>query len=284
MKRVVIAGEGSYLGGRIADWLGREPGRFETCTVSLRGDAWRAFDFSSFDAVVLVAGIAHQKETPQNVPLYDAVNHVLAAEVARAAKAAGVGQFVFFSSMSVYGLTVGRIGADTRPAPTTAYGRSKLAAETALGALADDAFHVAVLRPPMIYGPGCRGNYPRLSVLIRSLPLFPRVNNERSMLYVDTLCAFMEKLLESGEGGLYFPQNREYVSTSELAGQIALAHGRRLWQPRGAGRLLGALARRGGAMGKVFGTLTCDQRMSDAFRPAEETPFADSIRATEAGA
>jgi UDP-glucose 4-epimerase len=137
--------------------------------------------------------------------------------------------------MSVYGLTVGRIGADTRPAPATAYGRSKLAAETDLGALAGDDFRVAVLRPPMIYGPGCRGNYPRLSVLIQSLPLFPRVNNERSMLYVDTLCAFMEALLESGEGGLYFPQNREYVSTSELAEQIALAHGRRLWRPRGGG-------------------------------------------------
>lgn len=282
MKRVLIAGRSSYIGEHLSAWLGREPEAFQTQCISLRGDDWRQFSMAGFDTVVLVAGIAHQKETAENEPLYNAVNHVLAVDVAAAAKAAGVKQFVFFSSMSVYGRTVGRIHADTRPSPNTAYGASKFAAEQELASFADDTFHVAILRPPMVYGKGCRGNYPRLSVLIRKLPVFPRVPNERSMVYIDTLCAFLQLLVESGKGGLYFPQNREYVTTDELAKQISLAYGKRLWQPRGFGWLLKRLALRGGTAGKVFGTLTYDQTMSDVYRPAQELPFAETIRATEA--
>ena len=284
MKRILIAGEGSYIGEHIAAWLAATPQRFETVTLSVRDGGWKQFPMNGFDAVVLVAGIAHQKETQHNEALYDAVNHRLAVEIANRAKDSGVRQFVFFSSMSVYGLTVGRITAETKPAPNTAYGRSKYLAEQALTTLANAHFHVAVLRPPMIYGPGCRGNYPRLAALLQKLPVFPRVQNERSMLYIDNLCLFMVPLLESGVGGLYFPQNEAFVNTGELAYAIAQAHGRRLWQPRGFSRLLTVLARRGGALGKVFGTLTYDQRMSGAFRDIAQPAFAETIRRTEAGA
>lgn len=284
MKHILIAGEGSYIGGHIGAWLTALPERFSVSVLDLRAEAWETFDFTGLDAVVLVAGIAHIRETPENVALFDAVNHRLAATVAQRAKAAGVRQFVFFSSMSVYGRTVGRIDAATVPAPNSAYGRSKLLAEQALAALADGRFRVATLRPPMIYGPGCRGNYPRLSALVRRLPLFPRVPNERSMLYIGTLCRFLAALLESGEGGLFFPQNRDYVTTDALARQIALCHGKRLWQPRGAGWLLRALAGRVGMVGKVFGTLTYDRRMSTAFRDDQEPAFAQTIRETEAKA
>ena len=282
MKHVLIAGRGSYIGERLLDWLARAPERFACETLDMRDSAWKHFDFTSFDAVVLVAGIAHVRETPENEALYEQVNHRLAVDAALAAKRAGVRQFVFFSSMSVYGLTVGHIAEGTRPRPNTAYGRSKLAAEQEIQSLGDARFHVAVLRPPMIYGKGCRGNYPRLSGMLQKLPLFPSVHNERSMRYIETLCAFLENLIQSGEGGLYFPQNSEYVRTDELARQIALAHGKRLWQPRGLGGLLSWLSRRVGLVGKVFGSLAYDQSMSLAFKPMAETSFAESIRRTEA--
>jgi len=283
MKRILIAGANSYLGEQIASWLNVLPERFQTHTLDTRDPAWPQFDFSGYDAVVLVAGIAHQKETPESAALYQAVNHRLAVDIAARAKAAGVLQFVFLSTMSVYGLTVGQIQGNTPPAPNTFYGQSKLAAEQDLALLADERFHVAVLRPPMIYGRGCKGNYPRLSALIQKLPAFPSVPNERSMLYIDCLCLFMARLLESGEGGLYFPQNQAFVSTDALARQIALAHGKHLWQPHGLGWMLSRLARRGGAIGKVFGSLTYNQSMSEAFRQDAQPTFEETIRATEVG-
>ena len=226
MKRIGIAGAHSYIGENLSAWLSQTPERFETVTVDVRGEGWRSFDWAGLDAVVLVAGIVHQMETAENESLYEAVNHRLAVEIATRAKADGVGQFVLFSTMSVYGLTVGHIGPETPTAPTTAYGRSKLEAEQDIAALADGQFHVAVLRPPMIYGRGCRGNYPKLAALARKTPVFPCVANERSMLYIDTLCRFMARLLESGAGGLYFPQNAAYVRTDALVAAVAAA---RLW-------------------------------------------------------
>lgn len=280
MKRILIAGEDSYIGGRLAAWL--DTALYRCDTLDMRGDGWKNRDFCIYDLVVLVAGIAHVRETAENRALFEQVNFRLAVETGKKAKRDGVKQFVFFSSMSVYGLEVGRVHADTQPNPTTAYGRSKLQAEQELRALEDKAFRVAVLRPPMIYGPGCKGNYQRLSRLVRSLRVFPRVKNERSMLYIDTLCAFLDHLLQSGEGGLYFPQNPVYVSTDELAGSIAKAYGLWLFQPAGFGWLLRLLGRNGGSIGKLFGTLTYDQSMSNAFMPENPTAFALSIRETEA--
>lgn len=281
MKRVLITGAGSYLGGAIEKELKAFPEAFAADVLDVKESGWAQASFAGVDAVVHVAGIAHQKETAENADAYDRVNRALAIRVAEKAKAEGVGQFVFFSSMSVYGKVCGRITEATPPAPNTHYGKSKWEAEEALRAMADDRFRVAILRPPMVYGRGCKGNYPRLSAMVQKLPVFPRVQNERSMLYIGCLCGFVRRLLASGEGGLFFPQNREYVSTDELARQIALAHGKRLWQPRGFGWLLQLLSTRVGTIGKVFGTLTYDKAMSTAFQDEPQPDFAKTVRYTE---
>lgn len=280
MIRVCITGAGSYIGTHIGLHLARMPEQFEVAEMDV-SQPWQGENLQGFDAVIHVAGIAHQKETEENRPLYTAVNRDLAIEVAKAAKANGVKQFVFFSSMSVYGMNVGHIDASVQPAPESAYGESKWEAEQGLAQLVDDAFRVAVLRPPMIYGKGCRGNYPRLSALARSLPVFPKVDNQRSMLYIGTLCSFIQKLLESGEGGLYFPQNREYVNTTALVQEVARCHRKRIWAIPGFGWLLKRLEGKSLLIGKVFGSLTYDQRMSEAFRPDHELNFAATIQQTE---
>ena len=282
MMRVLITGAGSYIGTHIAAWLARFPERFDVREADVRGE-WNRDALAGCDAVIHVAGLAHQRETEENRPLYDRVNRALAVEVAGEAKARGVKQFVFFSSMSVYGLSRGHITADTPPAPVSGYGISKWRAEQELAALADGKFCVAVLRPPMVYGRGCRGNYPRLSALARSVAVFPRVENERSMLHIDVLCGFVQRLLESGEGGLYFPQNREYVCTCDMMREIARCHGRRLRLVPGFGWLVSLLARRVTALDKAFGSLTYDQAMSAAFADEPQPSFAETIRLTEEG-
>ena len=284
MKRVLITGAGSYLGENIAAALMKEPEDFLVETLDMQQATWKNVSFSGFDAVIHVAGIAHQRETKENAEYYYRINRDLAYDTAEKAKAEGIGQFVFFSSMSVYGITSGRITAGTPENPKTHYGKSKLLAEEAIARLSDGSFRVAILRPPMIYGRGCRGNYPRLSRMVQKLPLFPQVKNERSMLYIGGLCTFVAQLVQSGRGGLFFPQNCEYVSTDELARQIALARGKKLWQPKGAGWLIRLLAKRVGTLGKVFGTLTYDREMSQDFADPAEVPFAETIRLTEGGA
>jgi UDP-glucose 4-epimerase len=281
MKRLLITGAGSYIGEAVAAHWERLTGMIPQ-TVDVRGESWRQADFQGFDAVLHVAGIAHQRENEENAADYYAVNRELAVAVAEKAKAEGVGQFILMSSMSVYGMNTGHITAQTVPAPNTHYGKSKLQAEGAISALADGGFRVAILRPPMVYGKGCRGNYPRLAALAARLPLFPRVDNERSMLYIDCLSGFLARLIESGQGGLYFPQNREYVSTYELVLEIARARGKSLWQPRGLGWLIRLLAPRVPTLGKLFGSLTYDKAMSRDFDHEPQPSFAETIRMTEA--
>ena len=282
MTRVLICGAGSYIGTHIAAHLARFPQRYQVAELNVQ-NPFDAGDFAGWDVVVHVAGIAHQKETPENAPLYTRVNRDLALKAARLAKQQGVRQFLFFSSMSVYGLTHGHITAQTQPAPVTHYGQSKWQAEQALCALQSDAFQVAVLRPPMVYGRGCRGNYPRLAALACSLPFFPKVKNERSMLYIDTLCAFVRRLIESGRGGLFFPQNQAYVCTSDMAKQIALCHGKKLRLVPGFGWLVNLLARRVGTVDKLFGSLTYDRALSTDFADEPQMDFAATIRQTEVG-
>ena len=153
--------------------------------------------------------------------LYFRVNRDLAYEVAKKAKKEGVSQFIFLSSMSVYGMDTGVITRDTVPHPKSLYGKSKLEAEKLIEHLNDQTYKVAILRPPMVYGKGCKGNYPKLAKLAKITPLFPDIDNKRSMIYVDNLSKFLKVIIDDNQSGLFFPQNNEYVKTSELVKLIA---------------------------------------------------------------
>ena len=226
MRRVLITGAGSYVGSFVKRRLEREPARFYVEELDIRDDIWRSFDFSEFDSVFHVAGIAHVRETPDMAPIYFSVNRDLAVEVGERAKAAGVGQFIFMSTAAVYGsggLSVEGITSATPTAPDTAYGRSKLEAEEGLRALEDDGFGVAVLRCPMVYGPGCPGNFARLAKIAKVTPVFPRVANKRSVLYVENLAEFVTQVISRGLSGVFWPQNAEYMSTDravQLIGEV----------------------------------------------------------------
>lgn len=229
MKKVLITGAGSYIGTSFAKYLAEHfPADYVVDTLDMIGNAWERADFSGYDTVFHVAGIAHQKETRKNASLYYSVNRDLAQAVAQKAKTSGVKQLIFLSTMSVYGVETGIIDKNTNPHPRSHYGRSKLEAESRLLALCDRQFAVAILRPPMVYGKGCRGNFQSVVKLVRKLPVFPKVNNRRSMIHIDVLCAYVEHLIRSGEGGLHLPQNASYMNTSEMACYIAEALGKKL--------------------------------------------------------
>ena len=259
--------------------------------LSLRDGAWREIDFSVFDCIYHVAGIAHAntgKLSAAAAAQYYAVNRDLAVEVAQRAKSAGVKQFIHMSSMIVYGKAGhGRVMPDTLPAPDSVYGDSKWQGEQGVAALAAADFAVAVIRAPMIYGPDCKGNYRTLSALARKCPLFPAVKNERSMLYIGNLCVFVQQLIESGDAGVFFPQNKGYVNTSELVSCIAGVNNKKLVLARWAVPFAALAMRAPGKIGnlacKAFGDQTYDLSMSryegmDYWRYDFET----SVRLTEA--
>ena len=262
--RVLITGAGSYLGEAIRAALLKSG--VEADELDVRGPLPENA-FQGYDRVVHVAGIAHQKETAENRPLYEQVNHHLAVEIARAAKAQGVQQFVFFSTMSVYGLTapVGKpvtITKDTPLKPNDHYGRSKAAAEEKLLPLSEDSFRVAVLRPPMVYGKGCKGNYRALEAFAQKLPFFPLVENRRSMVYIDNLAELIRQLIDDGAAGIFCPQNEEYTNTSRMVAAIARAKGRRVVLVGGFTWALKLLSPFVPAVNKAFGSLCYDRALS----------------------
>lgn len=291
MKRILITGAGSYIGLHVKAWMEQWPEAYQVEMLSLRADDWRERSFQGFDAVLHAAGIVHEpksKDDPSQAERYDRVNHRLAVEVAEKAKADGVGQFLFLSSESVYGLTaplgkVVTITRDTPIRPVDHYGISKAKAEEDLGALGDEHFKVAILRPPMIYGKGCKGNYQTMAKLAKKLPVFPLVENQRSMLYIDNLAEFIRLLVEDGAEGTFCPQNAEYVSTSDMVNRIAQANGRKIRMVPGLTWALKLLSPATGMVDKAFGSLRYDRSLSDYPRDYCVKSFPESITETECG-
>lgn len=260
MKKILITGKDSYIGISLENWLMREPEKYKVDTVDMKDKSWIEKDFSIYDVVFHVAGIAHIKEKIDNNSLYYKVNRDLAYKTAQKAKQEGVKHFIFLSSMSVYGMENGVIDKNTLLKPNTAYAKSKIQAEELINDLQDKTFVIATLRPPMVYGKGCRGNYKSLAGLAIKTPIFPKVENKRSMIYIDNLSEFVKKLIDDRSGGLFFPQNAEYVNTSDMVSLIAEAHGKRIIMTKLFNNLLTILNL--SIFKKVFGDLVYEKSMS----------------------
>ena len=278
--RILITGAHSYVGEQVEQYLEEynqklypdypASKRYVIDTVSLFGEEWKKKDFSCYDVVFHVAGIAHgsvSEKTEQGKRQYFAVNRDLAYHVAQKAKEDGVKQFIFMSTMAVYaGKREEVITEETIPMPVTAYGESKLQAEWLISELEDRDFSVAILRPPMIYGKGCKGNYNALVKIAKISPIFPKINNCRSMLYIENLCEFIRLLIEDTARGIFFPQNKEYVNTSDMVKEIGKAYQKSVHLVPGGSFLIGGMKYIPGGIGKksdkAFGNLVFDKAMS----------------------
>lgn len=270
MKKILITGANSYIGTSFEKYMAQWPEDYQVDTVDMIDGTWMEMSFAGYDAVYHVAGIAHSdsgKISLEKAKLYYAVNTDLTIETAKKAKADGVKQFIFMSSAIVYGESapIGKtkvITRDTPVSPANSYGDSKVQAENGILPLNDDSFKVVILRPPMIYGPGSKGNYPVLSKLAQKLPVFPKVNNQRSMLYIENLMEFVRLMVENEEEGIFWPQNAEYSNTTELVQMIAQAHGKKLLIIPGLTWALKLLSHFTGLVNKAFGSLSYDMQLS----------------------
>ena len=286
MKKILITGKGSYLGNSLKAYLEAFGDCYQVDCLSLRSGDWKEQSFRGYDAVYHTAAIVHQprsKADPGELARYRAVNRDLAVAAAKKAKAEGVRQFVFLSTMAVYGLTAAfgetvTITAQTPTVPTDNYGLSKLEAERALLALEGPDFRVAILRPPMIYGKDCKGNFRSLVSMARRLPFFPKVPNRRSMLYVGSLNRLVQQIIDREDRGIFCPQDPEYLNTSAMVQAIAAAQGKRLLLIPGFSWALHLLRHLTGAVDKAFGSLVYDKALSKLEEDYCIASFPDSVK------
>jgi len=265
-KKILITGANSYIGTSFEGWLAQWPDKYIVDTVDMIDGSWREKSFSGYDVVFHVAGIAHVSADPSKEDLYYKVNRDLAIETAQKAKTDGVKQFIFMSSMIVYGKDEPAgsqkvITSDTQPSPSDFYGRSKLEADLAIQEMADENFAVSIMRPPVIYGPGCKGNFPRLIDLAKKVFIFPDINNFRSMLYIDNLCEFLRIVIDSTKTGIFFPQNKEYVSTKDVIVEYRKQAGKSTVLVPFPGFLVSLMSGID-VFNKAFGTKVYDKNMS----------------------
>ena len=286
MKKILITGKGSYLGNSLKAYLEAFGDCYQVDCLSLRSGDWKEQSFRGYDAVYHTAAIVHQprsKDAPGELARYRAVNCDLAVDAAKKAKAEGVRQFVFLSTMAVYGLTAAfgktvTITAQTPTVPKDNYGLSKLEAERALLSLEGPDFRVSILRPPMIYGKDCKGNFRSLVSMARRLPFFPKVPNRRSMLYVGSLNRLVQQIIDREDRGIFCPQDPEYVNTSAMVQAIAAAQGKRLLLIPGFSWALHLLRHLTGAVDKAFGSLVYDKALSKLEEDYCIASFPDSVK------
>lgn len=230
MKNVLIIGKGSYIGEHIKQWLDKYPENYHVDIVSPLDHKWKEVNFTLYETIVNLAGIAHINNITENMkPLFYSVNRDLTAELGKYAKASGVRYFIYFSSMNVYGDYCENVTDPKAENPTSFYGDSKLQGDRELEKLEDDSFIVAHVRPPFVYGKGCKGNYNTISKIAKKTPIFPTYKNKKSMIYIDNLCEFVRLLIEDGSGGIFTPQNKELVSTADLVREIAKNARKKIW-------------------------------------------------------
>ena len=290
----MITGANSYIGVSFENYVYEHYGsELSIETVDMIDGSWKEKDFSSYNAVFHVVGIAHAdvgNVSDEVKAKYYAINTDLAIETAKKAKAEGVKQFVFMSSAIVYGDSAPygkqkRITADTEPKPANFYGDSKWQADKGARELADDSFIVTVLRPPMIYGKNSKGNYPTLAKMAKKLPIFPDVQNERSMLSIENLCEFLCQVMIRREGGIFWPQNAEYTRTSEMVKIIGEVSGHKVkvskawnWVVSLALHIPGKIS---GLANKAFGNMSYEQNMSQYDFKYQKVSLKESIKRTE---
>ncbi len=282
--KILIVGKNSYIGNHIDQWLSER--KCEVSQLDALLDGWQNYDYSGYDAIVHVAGIVHQPQC-RDWELYRRVNAEMPVEIAKRAKRCGVKKYIFLSTMGVYGaekkLIPNVIDANTHLTPHGMYGKSKWMAEEGLRKLQDGNFNVVCVRPPSVYGKGCRGGYiSGFASIVKALPIIPRAyeNVKQSFIYIDNLSEFVRLAIVNDLVGSYCPQDDKAVSANELLKTMAIAMGKKYRSSRFLGFVVRVLSFMP-IIKKAYGGIAYDRDLSTIYRcPYVVVPFEEGIRRT----
>jgi UDP-glucose 4-epimerase len=219
MKSVLLTGASGFVGKRFTS---RNLDKHNIKSISLQTTQVNEIDFTGIDTIVHLAGIAHRMEKTED-SLYYKVNFELTRDLANKAKENGVKHFIFMSTIKVYGDEHDMLTLETPCTPNDAYGKSKLMAEEYVESLISKDFKVSIVRPPLVYGPGVIGNMKKLIDLVGKRNFLPlgNIKNKRSMVGLDNLIAFLNRIIEKEVSGIFLVQDDKPMSTSDLIRTIA---------------------------------------------------------------
>lgn len=232
MKKVLIAGNNSYVGTSIETWLNKEKSSFHVDILVTITSSWRLCSLKDYDVVCYVfeTSLANIKD---NLIQYYKENCDVAIEIAQKAKEQGVKQFIFISSSCVFkditDLSLTVIRPETKPTPNNYVGNVFLQTEKSIDNLKSQTFRISIIRCPMIYGPHYKGDLLLLESLAKKCIIFPAWHNMRSMIYIDNLTEFVKCLIIREEDGYFYPQNKELSDCVEIVRHIAKMHNHKIW-------------------------------------------------------
>lgn len=252
-----MTGKNSYIANNFGDFINQHPSLYLLELMSVRNNSWETQSFESYDTLIHAAALVHESTKNATLEQYDRVNYQLSIQLAKKAKKEGVKHFIFLSTMSVYGLKTGHITFETSLNPKSLYGHSKAKAEEALLALESTEFTVTIIRPPMVYGPNCKGNFGSLYKIANISPVFPKVKNNRSAIFIDNFSEFLKIVIDEKLEGILYPQNTEYLNTSEAVSLIAQYSSKNIYISKLAGLCVN-LFLFSSVIQKAFGSLTYD--------------------------
>lgn len=283
-KQVLITGEKGYIGIHIQQWLLKKTSIYNVQMLNVRSDEWQNVCFRGVDVLIHTAGIVHQPDLT-DWGIYKDINVDLSVALAKKAKLEGVRQFIFFSSMAVYGrskrLAVNVINEETEISPASLYGKSKYLAENEIRKLQSEDFKIVIIRPPNVFGKNCKGGYiSGFQSVISRLPALPYAypSIKQSTIYIDNLCELVRLIIESESSGFFMPQDGVPVSAIELMTAIADSAGLRKRKSRILGigiYLLSFLP----IVKKAYGGVAYSEEMTVYFNNQYVVvPFAEGIR------
>ncbi|MCZ6852872.1 MAG: NAD-dependent epimerase/dehydratase family protein [Gammaproteobacteria bacterium] len=242
MTTAVVTGAGGFIGGHLCARLirdgytvkvitrGAAPANTQKLSVLVdAGSNMLARQFQAAEVVYHLAGLAHEGIARSNVGDLQDVNVVGTVSVVKAAVEAGVPAVVWLSSIKVLGdVSDEPLRPDDPYRPGNAYARSKMAAEQSLAGTCAGNTRVAIVRPPLVYGEGVRGNYLRmLQWVAHGLPLpLAQATAPRSLVSVANLCDLLVRLNRQG-AGVFHVADPEDMSVSALLTELAELFGQR---------------------------------------------------------
>ncbi len=219
--RLLLTGATGFIG---SSFYATYHDRFEIETFSFR-NALSTLTINNIDTLIHLSALVHQMDGAAEIS-YHEVNVLKTIALAKKAKESGVKQFIFMSSVKVYGEESETPYIESTPThPKDPYGQSKLDAENALLALTDETFMVSIIRTPVVYGEGVKANIFKLIQLTDKYSYLPfgGIDNRRSMVYVGNLTHLISEIILQQKSGIFLACDEHPFSTTDLIHSIAKA-------------------------------------------------------------